>query len=148
MKYSLVVLIMALLGAFAFAQAKGVLLEFKYKNITVETKVMDGGKIEKTIRDFGQTNYNVQLMDLIVFKLNDKKVNAFTDVNNDFQYHVKIDPVVLDADRGNIYSIEVEIFDAKDKMVKRELFRGGKLWQDFPEDMSNELVTFIMANIK
>ncbi|MBN1410439.1 MAG: hypothetical protein JW969_06315 [Spirochaetales bacterium] len=141
-------LVLIFVSIAVLAHGKDVLVQFKYKNTTVETKETADGGIEKTVRDFGQPSLNQQLLDLIVFKLIEKKHNATVDQFASYEYKVLIDPIFLHVTGGNDYSIEIEIYGKGALILKRQLIRGNKPFRDCTEDLSNEIADYIVRTIK
>ena len=147
MKKLIIITLIAILAASLFAQTS-VLVEFKYKNVVIETKELSDGKIEKTTRDFGLSDVNVQLRDLIVFKLIDKKINATSDIGKSTDYIVKLQSNINQAFQFYYYSLEIEMYKIDGSLVSRRLFRGAPGMNDFTEDLSSDIVTYIIETIK
>jgi hypothetical protein len=145
----ILVLLFLILGGYLFSQNSIVLIEFKYKNITVETKELPNGKIEKTIKDYGQNELNLQLRDLIIFKLIEEKYSAIKTAEDRYDFSVILHSLPMSG-VSNIcdYSISVEIYDKNKILIERKLIRGQTKFRDFAEDLSSEIVKFITNTIK
>ncbi len=135
MKRIMCLVLLSSVCAFSFAQGKVVAIELKYRSTSVETKELPDGKIEKTVKDFGFSDLNLQLRDLIVLKLNAKKIVATTDAQKEHDFLVRIHPV-----GSGLYSVLVEVFDKEDKPRDWRLFRGAT--QYFTDDVSTDVVTY------
>jgi len=125
-----------------------IFIDFKYDNLTVETVQKTDGKLEKKIIDYGQSDFNLQLRDLIVFYLIDKKYNATTKQDKNANIIVKIHPVILLTGVVYDYSIEVEIYDNNNNLLNRKLFRawakyGNDITTIASEDIGNYIINFI-----
>ena len=149
MKRWAISILICIVCAFAFAQNTTILVDFKYKNMSTETKETADGKIEKTVKDFGQSDVNLQLRDLIVYKLQDKKYDATSEVKKDYGYVVKIQDADTIWTYLIYYTMLIEIYNNKNELMSKKLFQGfQKHVNDFPDDVSTEIVTFIAEVLK
>jgi len=143
----IVVLFLASLSVL-FSQTK-VSVDFKYANVTFETTQLPDGKIEKKTIDRGQTDFDLQLRDLIEFMLLEKKYSITAEGAKDADYSVKLHSVLLPLANPLYYSIEVEIYSAGDKLVNRKLIIGappGMQW--LVQKAAEEVVKYLTEVIK
>jgi hypothetical protein len=143
---AIIILLMA--SGLLFGQ-ESISIEFKYQNITIETKELSNGKIEKTVTDHGQLDLNLQLRDLIMFNLREKHYIVISDDKQHPDITVMIQPVFLPNMGLYDYSIEVEVYNKKGEMINRKLFRAwSKHGNDITNDASSEISGYLVDVLK
>ena len=94
-------------------------MSFMYDNITIEKKHLDNGKQELTEKDFGQSNIDKFLLDLMFNTISTKhQINlSKDDVGSDIK--IKVNPIYLaHADRLTSFC-DVYIFDKENKQLSQ-----------------------------
>jgi hypothetical protein len=128
-----------------FAQTK-VFVDFKYGNITTETTQLADGKIEKKTIDRGQTDFDLQMRDLIEFMLLEKNY-SITRNARDAAYIVKLHSVVFSFSYPS-YSIEVEIYGEAEKPLSRKLINGSGQPEWVVKATAEEVTKYLVGVIK
>ena len=145
----------ALIALFAFVfcgimNAQNVIaIAFKYDRVTTETTQTADGKIEKKTIDYGQSDFDLQLRDIIAYKLGQKKYTVVGKAKNGATIVVKLHSVLIGAGSYPYYSVNVEVYDDKDGLINRKLVRGFALQgQDTVDDAAEHITNFIIDSIR
>jgi hypothetical protein len=117
---------------------------FKYQNITIETKTNAAGKIiEKTTKDIGQSDVNLQIKELTELKLEEAGY-----IIGEGDISIIINPVILYMGAQFSYSITVEIIDANKNRISKNLVRGFNTGEKLTDDAAIKLSRFIVSELK
>jgi len=120
----------------------------KYGNVINETKYNPKGEIvEKIIKEEGQSNISLQLIDLIALNLKNKSYDAYVNSENECDYKIVINPVFLQF--GVIYACStlVEVYKG-DTLVDYNLLSDDKNPVRLTEAIANQIVKYIAGVIK
>jgi hypothetical protein len=133
-----------------WAQEATVLVNLKYRNLIVETKVLTDGKFEKTTKDLGVSAADQQILDLMVFKLNEAGVPATADGSvSNYRYKLLLHPVLMGIDSHAYGSVSVEIYTPNDVLIKRDLQKIRQLiGSEYTDKIANDAVKFFRNSTK
>jgi hypothetical protein len=127
-------------------------LDFKHKNLSIETTDTSDGKTAKTIKDFGQSEMNLQIKELTENYLIDKQQVVVPDRDKSTNIIVELSINSMVYFNGDVikcsYSIFVEIYNEKDQLMSKKLFKGQCSHSDFTDKLSSEIATYILGTAK
>ncbi|MBN2444891.1 MAG: hypothetical protein JXJ04_26285 [Spirochaetales bacterium] len=122
-------------------------LSFVYDNITIETKILDEGKEEKTIKDFGQSSLDLQLIDGIYYLLDNAGINI-TKYNDTSEGKIKLHPVAFIYSGGVYYIIDIYIYKNDELIYRKQIHKIFSVSINGTDKVAKACVDIILPLLK
>lgn len=127
-------------------QADSWQIEFSYDNVTTEVKTLPDGSEEISIKDFGQSDASLQILDNIFLDLTNKELNISKD-NDSAEGRISIHPVFFYGTSSISASINVYIYLNNELYTHSQITTYSNVSYQGTKRISNKIIDYILSVI-